>query len=185
MRYGVSFVSQESALCLTIVITMLHGISGPWFNIKMSSDQYGKSHCWDKTVVRSFYLHNGISYPGKMSSLYWIWAQVIILRVEGITCQSAYNLLQPFCSIFLILITDHTLVWVSPCQPGFYVLHTEFYENANLPVNIPLLASARQEGCRLFSSVIYCDQILVFIKLQVIIPLKYSAWILNNVQSDK
>ena len=45
--------------------------TGPWFNIKMSSYQYRKSHCGDKTVVRSSYLHNGISYAGKMSSLYW------------------------------------------------------------------------------------------------------------------
>ena len=44
---------------------------GPWFNIKMSSYQYRKSHCGDKTVVRSSYLHNGISYTGKMTSLYW------------------------------------------------------------------------------------------------------------------
>ena len=36
----------------------------------MSSYQYRKSHCGDKTVVRSSYLHNGISYTGKMSSLY-------------------------------------------------------------------------------------------------------------------
>ena len=42
----------------------------------MSSYQYRKSHCGDKTVVRSSYLHNGISYIGKMSSLYWIRAQV-------------------------------------------------------------------------------------------------------------
>ena len=48
---------------------------GPWFNIKMSSYQYMKSHCGDKTVVRSSYLHNGISYTGKMTSLYWIRAQ--------------------------------------------------------------------------------------------------------------
>ena len=47
---------------------------GPWFNIKMSSYQYRKSHCGDKTVVRPSYLHNGISYTGKMSSLYWIGA---------------------------------------------------------------------------------------------------------------
>ena len=40
----------------------------------MSSYQYSKSHCGDKTVVRSSYLHNGISYTGKMSSLYWIRA---------------------------------------------------------------------------------------------------------------
>ena len=51
------------------------GTPGPWFNIKMSSYQYRKSHCRDKTVVRSSYLHNGISYTGKMTSLYWIGAQ--------------------------------------------------------------------------------------------------------------
>ena len=44
---------------------------GPRFNIKMSSYQYRKSHCGDKTVVRSSYLHNGISYTGKTASLYW------------------------------------------------------------------------------------------------------------------
>ena len=43
----------------------------------MSSYQYRKSHCGDKTVVRSSYLHNGISYTGKITSLYWIRAQVI------------------------------------------------------------------------------------------------------------
>ena len=48
--------------------------SWPWFNIKMSSYQYKKSHCGGKTVVRSSYLHNGISYTGKISSLYWIRA---------------------------------------------------------------------------------------------------------------
>ena len=46
----------------------------PWarFNIKMSSYQYRESHCGDKTVVRSSYLHNGISNTGKMTYLYWI-----------------------------------------------------------------------------------------------------------------
>ena len=51
--------------------------SGPWFNIKMSSYQYRKSHCGDKTILRPSYLHNGISYTGKMTSLYWIGALVI------------------------------------------------------------------------------------------------------------
>ena len=73
--------------------------SGRWFNIKMPSYQYKKSHCGDKTVVttlvqimawrhsgdkplsepmgsRSSYLHNRISYTGKMVSLYWIRALV-------------------------------------------------------------------------------------------------------------
>ena len=44
---------------------------GPWFNIKMSSYQYRKPHCGDKTVVRSSYFQNGISYTGKTTSLYW------------------------------------------------------------------------------------------------------------------
>ena len=46
--------------------------TGPWFNIKMSSYQYRESHCEDKTVMRSSYLHNGNSSTGKMASLYWI-----------------------------------------------------------------------------------------------------------------
>ena len=57
--------------------------TGPWFNIKKSSYQYRKSHCGDKTVVRSSYLHNGISYTGKMSSLYWIGAQVCIAILKS------------------------------------------------------------------------------------------------------
>ena len=41
-------------------------------SVNMLSSRYRKSHCGDKTVVRSSYLHNGISYTGKISSLYWI-----------------------------------------------------------------------------------------------------------------
>ena len=50
---------------------------GPWFNIKMPSYQYRKSHCGDKTILRPSYLHNGISYTGKMTYLYWIRAQIL------------------------------------------------------------------------------------------------------------
>ena len=49
----------------------------------MSSYQYRKSHCGDKTVVRSSYLHNGISYTDKMSSLYWNGAQIASLGRRG------------------------------------------------------------------------------------------------------
>ena len=48
--------------------------AGPRFNIKMTSYQYRKSHCGDKTILRPSYLHNGISYTGKTTSLYWIRA---------------------------------------------------------------------------------------------------------------
>ena len=47
---------------------------GPWFNIKTSSYQYRKFHSGDKTILRPSYLHNGISYTGKTTSLYWIGA---------------------------------------------------------------------------------------------------------------
>ena len=64
---------------------------GPRFNIKMLSYQYRKSHCGDKTVVRSSYLHNGISHTGKMTSLYWFsplapnitrWPAAMILTMQ-------------------------------------------------------------------------------------------------------
>ena len=51
--------------------------AGPRFNKKMSSYQYRKSHCGDKTILRPSYLRNGISYTGKTTSLYWIGALVI------------------------------------------------------------------------------------------------------------
>ena len=47
---------------------------GQWFNIKMLSYQYRKSHCGDKTILWPSYLHNEISFTGKMASLYWIRA---------------------------------------------------------------------------------------------------------------
>ena len=53
---------------------------GPRFNIKMSSYQYRKSHCGDKTILRPSYLHNGISYTSKTTFLYWIGVPV---RMRG------------------------------------------------------------------------------------------------------
>ena len=73
------WVSKLRYYCIAGTSTGInwHG-PGPWFNIKMSSHQYRKSHCGDKTVVRSSYPHNGISYTGKMTSLYWIRSLVVI-----------------------------------------------------------------------------------------------------------
>ena len=70
------FLSFLNTVMVQLVYIPPHGRQGPGarFNIKMPC-QYRKSHCGDKTVVRSSYLHNGISYTGKMSSLYWIRGQ--------------------------------------------------------------------------------------------------------------
>ena len=54
------------------------------FNIEMSSYQYRNSHCGEKTILWPSYLHNGNSYTGKMTSLYWIRALEIIAKEEEI-----------------------------------------------------------------------------------------------------
>ena len=55
------------------------GTSRPWFNIKTLSYQHRRSHCGDKTILRPSYLHKGISYTGKMTSLYWIRALELVI----------------------------------------------------------------------------------------------------------
>ena len=75
-RWSTDFDPQQSVEAIpgVAVCDRFYQDSGPRFNIKMSSSQYRKSHCGDKTTVRSSYLHNGISCTGKVSSLYWIGA---------------------------------------------------------------------------------------------------------------
>ena len=63
-----------TTIIMTDMMTWWHKEPGPRFNIKMTSYQYRKSHCGDKTILRPSYLHNGISYTGKTASLYWIGA---------------------------------------------------------------------------------------------------------------
>ena len=60
-----------------------HPSAGPQFNIKITSYQYRKSHCGDKTILRLSYLHNGISYTGKTTSLYWIGALVPYIKTQA------------------------------------------------------------------------------------------------------
>ena len=65
---------------------------GPRFIIKIPSYQYRKSHCGDKTILRPSYLHNGISYSGKMISLYWIRAQIVSLKMADRVSQNKAEL---------------------------------------------------------------------------------------------
>ena len=79
-----SFSVTWSALKCASKTTEKTTRSGLWFNIKMPSYQNRKSHRGDKTILRPSYLHIGISYTGKMTSLYWI-------RVQGATISSAVH----------------------------------------------------------------------------------------------
>ena len=58
--------------------------SCPWFNIKMTSHQYRKSHFGDKTILRPSYLHYGIPYIGKTTSLHWIRALEFTLQLNSL-----------------------------------------------------------------------------------------------------
>ena len=56
----------------------------------MLSYQYRKYHCGDKTILRPSYLHNGISYTGKITSLYWIRAQYSMIVLFSVQCWCYY-----------------------------------------------------------------------------------------------
>ena len=85
--WNIVFFWKENLKFLTFLVVK----PGPWFNIRMTSYQYRKFQCGDKTTLRPSYLHNGISYAGKMTSLYWIGAQDIPeeLGQHNIWCSSA------------------------------------------------------------------------------------------------
>ena len=93
-----------------------------WFNIKMTSCQYRKSHCGDKTILRPSYLHNGI---GKMTSLYWIRAQgggggtlfsfpeetdLIMIRPDYVFCHVITILLQEWRGESVIDYTYYSII---------------------------------------------------------------------------
>ena len=80
LKYGVHYLTWND--CQSTWRYAINSASGPWFNIKMPSYQYRKSHCGDKPVVRSSYLHNGISYTDKMASFHWISPQDIFNTVN-------------------------------------------------------------------------------------------------------
>ena len=65
--------------------------SGPWFNKKISSYQYRKYYCGDKTILRPSYLHNGISYTGKTTSLYWVRALVTTIKSHSRVYQESLD----------------------------------------------------------------------------------------------
>ena len=75
LRTGLCIELLENSHILTSLIIRMPTTWGR-FNIKIPPYPYRKSHCGDKTILRPSYLHNGISYTGKMTSLYWIGALV-------------------------------------------------------------------------------------------------------------
>ena len=77
-------------------------ICGPWFNIKMPPYQYKKFHFGDRADVSSSYLHNGISYTGKWTSLYWINPLVVSLHTINPQLKLKFHKTSFACNHFLI-----------------------------------------------------------------------------------
>ena len=89
----------------------------------MSSYQYGKSHCGDRTILRPSYLHNGISYTGKMSSLYWIGA----LGPGGICLQIQSSIMIGFFNTLVTVMTAISLTisfWCS-VSSKYCIIHIQ------------------------------------------------------------
>ena len=78
----------------------------------LSSYQYKKSNCGDKTILRLSYLHNGISYTGKTTSLYWIGAWVCR---SYLTCYNqTSNIRRTLAGNKIVDHSDVTVVGASP-----------------------------------------------------------------------
>ena len=97
----------------------------------MSSYQYRKSHCGDKTVVRSSYLHNGISYTGKMTSLYSFSPLVLLLRP---LCQYKQVVLPP--------INHQSGHW----EASWSRAHNSYNMQCNHPVSADTGADSREQN---------------------------------------
>ena len=72
LRNVIKQVACHLAFCGCCDIVQYHGIerSGRCRGIDIASYQYRNSHCGDTMIWWLSYLHNGISYPGKVTSLY-------------------------------------------------------------------------------------------------------------------
>ena len=77
----------------------------------MSFYQYRKSHCGDKTILRPSYLHNGISYTGKTTSLHWIRAHVLFSRKLNNIWRTRKILTLRSNLGFFVLIVNYLMTW--------------------------------------------------------------------------
>ena len=111
--------------------------SGPWFNIKIPSYQYRRSHCGDKTILRPSYLHNGISYTGKMTSLYWISVQVVNSSKDVIRLHLPVSLFIVFSSFPKTFygsdnFTWNCTIWYRQWLQGFFLTNTYVFMSVHI-----------------------------------------------------
>ena len=118
-RLNMLCCQRQDNVTITYILQLVTGWGADWawFNMNMPSYQYRKSHCADKTILVSSYLHNGIYYTGKMTSLYWIRPQVDL----------SINIQQWWSKVALPAITYGCELW----QPNAsYIINMELLEIA-------------------------------------------------------
>ena len=93
---------KKPSIKLLVAAKKLWLCAGPRFSIKMTSCQYGKSHCGDKSILRPSHLHNGISYTDEMTSLYWIGALVLCVIIWLLfLCDAINHLARPLTFLLM------------------------------------------------------------------------------------
>ena len=126
---AVAYIEHPSGFVLTINITYLtphphphppHAPthSEPWFSMKILSFQYRKSHFGDKAILWPCYLHNGLSYTGKITSLYWIRALVNTVCILWLVCgKLAVFQKAPYCICIVksgwVKLVDYSILQVT------------------------------------------------------------------------
>ena len=119
----------------------------------MSYYLYRKSNCGDKTATRSSHLHNGKTYTGETTSLYWIRAlsfRVVCIKTprHGISfcitgplwgdlspVDSPHN--EPVIRIFYVFVVVRNSVWNKRRVAGYWdatviITHDDVYINEAL-----------------------------------------------------
>ena len=109
-------------------------LPGGWFNIKMPSYQYRKSHCGDKTILRPFYLRMGFLIQvrwhiyiesGPKSCNYGICC----FKYIGINPSSAYNWQQSTIISVVYIITSLTMSVGKCCKFDMYIIWFSLFES--------------------------------------------------------
>ena len=121
----------------------------------MSSYQYRKSHCGDKTVVRSSYLHYGISYTGKMTSLYWFSPQILTRMAHWKLHLVSYNSWDWHAKRY-----DHSI-----CQSRYFETVRDlmitylirYFRSLKLDCLFRSLSSSPQQGKYMYQSYVLLD----------------------------
>ena len=152
-------------------------LPGPWFNLKMSSYQCRKSHCGDKTVVRSSYLNNGISYTGKMTSLYWIRAQDII--EHGYYLQCGRFVLSSYKGRGIITMKKifftfwYVWVWLNKSRLSNYPRIVEFLRHQEFEIEhtwMPVFSKPRKSRPQSYHYVLQVIHYMHFMSIAITLP---------------